>query len=126
PILGAPVSHEVYEELLRSYDEGVAEFLELDRVKPNTLGNTRMLLRLEDAQGTTPSTPRMGGRPMDSSRTAPANMRTRPEICRLRRSGGGQVRGSPTRSSSGRSASRRSFPSCWRRPARARTTPPGV
>jgi amino-acid N-acetyltransferase len=50
PILGAPVSHEVYEELLRSYDEGVAEFLELDRVKPNTLGNTRMLLRLEDAQ----------------------------------------------------------------------------
>jgi amino-acid N-acetyltransferase len=43
---GAPVSHEVYEELLRSYDEGVAEFLDLDRVKPNTLGNTRMLLRL--------------------------------------------------------------------------------
>jgi amino-acid N-acetyltransferase len=48
PILGTPVSHEVYEELLRSYDEGVAEFLDLDRVKPNTLGNTRMLLRLED------------------------------------------------------------------------------
>ncbi|MFF5264551.1 amino-acid N-acetyltransferase [Actinomadura viridis] len=48
PILGTPVSPEVYEELLRSYDEGVAEFLELDRVKPNTLGNTRMLLRLED------------------------------------------------------------------------------
>ena len=43
---GAPVSHEVYEELLRSYDEGVAEFLDLDRVKPNTLGNTRMLLHL--------------------------------------------------------------------------------
>ncbi len=43
---GAPVSHEVYEELLRSYDEGVAEFLDLDRVKPNTLGNTRMLVRL--------------------------------------------------------------------------------
>jgi amino-acid N-acetyltransferase len=37
---------EVYAELLRSYDEGVAEFLDLDRVKPNTLGNTRMLLRL--------------------------------------------------------------------------------
>jgi amino-acid N-acetyltransferase len=36
---------EVYAELLRSYDEGVAEFLDLDRVKPNTLGNTRMLLR---------------------------------------------------------------------------------
>jgi amino-acid N-acetyltransferase len=47
-IQGAPVSHEVYEELLRSYDEGVPEFLDLDRVKPNTLGNTRMLLRLEE------------------------------------------------------------------------------
>ena len=46
PIDGSPVSHEVYEELLRSYDEGVAEFLDLDRVKPNTLGNTRMLLHL--------------------------------------------------------------------------------
>ena len=43
---GAPVSHEVYDELLRSYDEGVAEFLDLDRVKPNTLGNHRMLLHL--------------------------------------------------------------------------------
>ena len=43
---GTPVSHEVYDELLRSYDEGVAEFLDLDRVKPNTLGNTRMLLHL--------------------------------------------------------------------------------
>ncbi|ACZ00007.1 MULTISPECIES: amino-acid N-acetyltransferase [Thermomonospora] len=48
PIQGTPVSPEVYEELLRSYDEGVAEFLDLDRVKPNTLGNTRMLLRLEE------------------------------------------------------------------------------
>ena len=37
---------EVYAELLRSYDEGVAEFLDLERVKPNTLGNTRMLLTL--------------------------------------------------------------------------------
>jgi amino-acid N-acetyltransferase len=45
-IHGAPVSPEVYDELLRSYDEGVAEFLDLDRVKPNTLGNTRMLLHL--------------------------------------------------------------------------------
>jgi amino-acid N-acetyltransferase len=43
---GAPVPHAVYEQLLRSYDEGVAEFLGLERVKPNTLGNTRMLLRL--------------------------------------------------------------------------------
>ncbi|WP_037574798.1 amino-acid N-acetyltransferase [Phaeacidiphilus oryzae] len=43
---GAPVEPGVYEELLRSYDEGVAEFLDLERVKPNTLGNTRMLLHL--------------------------------------------------------------------------------
>jgi amino-acid N-acetyltransferase len=46
PIDGTPVSQAVYEELLRSYDEGVAEFLDLERVKPNTLGNTRMLLHL--------------------------------------------------------------------------------
>jgi amino-acid N-acetyltransferase len=46
-INGTPVSTEVYAELLRSYDEGVAQFLDLDRVKPNILGNTRMLLRLE-------------------------------------------------------------------------------
>lgn len=45
-IHGTPVAHEVYAELLRSYDEGVAEFLDLDRVKPNILGNTRMLLYL--------------------------------------------------------------------------------
>jgi amino-acid N-acetyltransferase len=45
-ISGEAASPEVYAELLRSYDEGVAEFLDLDRVKPNTLGNTRMLLRL--------------------------------------------------------------------------------
>jgi amino-acid N-acetyltransferase len=41
-----PVEPEVYAQLLRSYDEGVAEFLDLDRVKPNALGNTRMLRRL--------------------------------------------------------------------------------
>lgn len=46
PIDGMPVQPSVYEELLRSYDEGVAEFLDLERVKPNTLGNTRMLLHL--------------------------------------------------------------------------------
>ena len=46
PINGTPVAAEVYSELLRSYDEGVAEFLDLERVKPNTLGNTRLLLRL--------------------------------------------------------------------------------
>jgi amino-acid N-acetyltransferase len=32
--------------MLRSYDEGVAEFLDLEYVKPNTLGNTRMIRRL--------------------------------------------------------------------------------
>ena len=36
----------VYSELLRSHDEGVAEFLDLARVKPNTLGNTRMIRTL--------------------------------------------------------------------------------
>ncbi|TPQ20820.1 amino-acid N-acetyltransferase [Streptomyces sporangiiformans] len=41
-----PVDRDVYAELLRSYDEGVAEFLGLERVKPNTLGNSRMLLHL--------------------------------------------------------------------------------
>lgn len=43
----APVDPEIYAELLRSPDEGVAEFLDLARVKPNTLGNTRMILDLE-------------------------------------------------------------------------------
>ena len=37
---------EVFAELLRSHDEGVAEFLDLARVKPNTLGNTRMIRSL--------------------------------------------------------------------------------
>jgi amino-acid N-acetyltransferase len=43
---GTPVDHDVFEQLLQSYDEGVAEFLDLERVKPNTLGNHRMLLVL--------------------------------------------------------------------------------
>lgn len=43
---GQAVEPQVYAELLRSYDEGVAEFLDLERVKPNTLGNTRMLRTL--------------------------------------------------------------------------------
>ncbi|MGI9197450.1 MAG: amino-acid N-acetyltransferase [Candidatus Nanopelagicales bacterium] len=42
-IEGSPVDHQVFEQLLQSYDEGVAEFLDLERVKPNTLGNHRML-----------------------------------------------------------------------------------
>ncbi|MGZ2225684.1 amino-acid N-acetyltransferase [Glutamicibacter nicotianae] len=37
----------VYQEILLSRDEGVAEFLDLARVKPNTLGNTRMIIRLD-------------------------------------------------------------------------------
>lgn len=40
------IDAEVYQELVRSPDEGVAEFLELSRVKQNTLGNTRMIKRL--------------------------------------------------------------------------------
>ena len=46
PIDGTPVDADVYTELLRSHDDGVAEFLDLAHVKPNTLGNTRMLLEL--------------------------------------------------------------------------------
>ncbi len=42
-IQGTPVDPEVYAQLLHSYDAGIAEFLELESVKPNTLGNTRML-----------------------------------------------------------------------------------
>lgn len=45
-IEGTPVTAEVYEEMRRSYDVGVAEFLDLSYVKPNILGNTRMLLVL--------------------------------------------------------------------------------
>jgi amino-acid N-acetyltransferase len=45
-IEGQAVPAQVYAELLRSYDEGVAEFLDLERVKPNTLGNHRMLRTL--------------------------------------------------------------------------------
>lgn len=47
PIAGTPVDSEVYTQLLRSHDDGVAEFLDLARVKPNTLGNTRMLAELD-------------------------------------------------------------------------------
>ena len=42
-IQGTPVQPTVFVELLRSHDDGVAEFLDLARVKPNTLGNTRMM-----------------------------------------------------------------------------------
>jgi amino-acid N-acetyltransferase len=45
-IEGSPVDPDTYDALRRSYDAGVAEFLNLEYVKPNTLGNTRMLLNL--------------------------------------------------------------------------------
>ena len=46
PMGEGTVDPAVYAELLRSTDEGVAEFLDLARVKPNTLGNTRMIKHL--------------------------------------------------------------------------------
>lgn len=46
PIGEHVVVPDVYSQLLRSPDEGVAEFLDLAHVKPNTLGNTRMLKQL--------------------------------------------------------------------------------
>jgi len=45
-IEGTPVDPDTYDALRRSYDPGVAEFLGLEYVKPNTLGNSRMLLRV--------------------------------------------------------------------------------
>ena len=45
-IQGTLVEADVYDEMLRSYDAGIAEFLDLESVKPNTLGNTRMLKKL--------------------------------------------------------------------------------
>jgi amino-acid N-acetyltransferase len=45
-IEGTPVDPEAYSQMRRSYDAGVAEFLDLEYVKPNTLGNSRMLLNL--------------------------------------------------------------------------------
>jgi amino-acid N-acetyltransferase len=45
-IEGTPVTAEVFEEMCRSYDIGVAEFLDLSYIKPNILGNSRMLLVL--------------------------------------------------------------------------------
>jgi len=40
------VAPDVYAQLTLSPDDGIAEFLDLARVKQNTLGNTRMLKRL--------------------------------------------------------------------------------
>jgi amino-acid N-acetyltransferase len=38
-----PLDPEVFAQMVRSWDEGIAEFLDLERVRPNTLGNTRMV-----------------------------------------------------------------------------------
>ena len=46
-VMSEAVDPDVYNQLLRSPDEGIAEFLDLARVKPNTLGNTRMLKQLD-------------------------------------------------------------------------------
>ena len=46
PVDEVALDVDVRAELLQSPDEGVAEFLDLARVKPNTLGNTRMLAQL--------------------------------------------------------------------------------
>jgi amino-acid N-acetyltransferase len=46
PIEESPVDASTFAELLLSGDQGVAEFLDLEHVKPNTLGNTRMLKNL--------------------------------------------------------------------------------
>ena len=46
PIWGTPVGMDTFAEMVRSHDDGVAEFLDLARVKPNTLGNTRMIIEL--------------------------------------------------------------------------------
>ena len=45
-ISDVPVDQDTYAEMVRSHDDGVAEFLDLARVKQNTLGNTRMLRTL--------------------------------------------------------------------------------
>lgn len=45
-VVGDVVPPDVFSEMLRSLDTGVAEFLDLERVKPNTLGNTRMIVHL--------------------------------------------------------------------------------
>tara|TARA_R110002124_G_scaffold75580_5_gene202831 strand:+ start:622 stop:1125 length:504 start_codon:yes stop_codon:yes gene_type:complete len=46
PVEEELVDPAVFAQLSLSPDEGVAEFLDLSRVKPNTLGNTRMLKHL--------------------------------------------------------------------------------
>lgn len=42
-ISDVPVDEETFAQMVESSDDGIAEFLDLARVKQNTLGNTRML-----------------------------------------------------------------------------------
>jgi len=42
-ISDVPVDEATFEQMIQSSDDGIAEFLDLARVKENTLGNTRML-----------------------------------------------------------------------------------
>lgn len=42
-ISDVPVDEETFGQMVESTDDGIAEFLDLARVKQNTLGNTRML-----------------------------------------------------------------------------------
>jgi amino-acid N-acetyltransferase len=46
PVDRVPLEPEVFAQMVRSWDEGIAEFLDLERVRPNTLGNTRMVREL--------------------------------------------------------------------------------
>jgi amino-acid N-acetyltransferase len=46
PVGTVPLEPEVFAQMVRSSDEGIAEFLDLERVRPNTLGNTRMVYRI--------------------------------------------------------------------------------
>ncbi|MFM6971647.1 MAG: amino-acid N-acetyltransferase [Rhodoluna sp.] len=46
PISDVPVDESTFNQMALSHDDGVAEFLDLARVKQNTLGNTRMLKML--------------------------------------------------------------------------------
>lgn len=51
PIEGTAVGVDVYAQMLASHDDGVKQFLDLASVKPNTLGNTRMIKQLAPELG---------------------------------------------------------------------------
>lgn len=64
PVEELDLTPEALTELRSSYDAGVAEFLDLPFVKPNTLGNSRMLLHLADVPAR-PGRPGQTGRAPD-------------------------------------------------------------